>query len=172
MDPLSIIASTIAISQALGFGIKTLQCLGNAPTDFCNMLNELSTLSGLLGQLRTATDSISDSTSPFPADAVDRLELLKVELSQVVNEMKAIETKLVGKVPKPLNKKGEHKISRTDWQLIRGKIARLRGRAKECRENLVACFGLLGFSQQYVLAPSLSLEHPLTNSTAGCNMGD
>lgn len=84
MDPLSIIASTIAITQALGFGIKTLQSLANSNVELCDMLNELSSLQKWLSQLDALDLSAVQSLS---MDAIRRLENVKSSLQLLASDL-------------------------------------------------------------------------------------
>jgi len=146
MDPLSAIASTIAITQALGFGIKKLQSLANSNAEFCDLLNELSSLQGWLGQL-DALDLANVKT--FPASAAARLHDIKTRLEVVVNDLDEIVKRLHGEKNSVATGNGKRvKVSKLSWQRNRSTVLELRDRARQCREDLVACLELLGLSQQ------------------------
>ncbi|KAK3682980.1 hypothetical protein B0T22DRAFT_297853 [Podospora appendiculata] len=84
MDPLSIAASAIAIAQAvqaIGSGVHMLQSIARAPAAFSAMLNELSSLQGVLHQLRNAMEDITDPESHIPADAIERISRLHFDMS-------------------------------------------------------------------------------------------
>ncbi|KAK3391138.1 hypothetical protein B0H63DRAFT_132580 [Podospora didyma] len=150
MDPLSVIASVVAISQALGASIKTLQGFANASLEFCDMLNEISTLQGWLSQLSSALDGIDQSQMQVSAEAVDRLETLRSELNDVFIDLNDLASRLSRSHKLLTMKMGGHtpKISKIEWQLTRGKVVKLRDRAQRCRENLSICLELLELSQQ------------------------
>lgn len=149
MDPLSIIASTLAITQALGIGIKKLRSIANTSTEFLDMLNELSTLQGLLSQLEAAEESLGDSQLPATVltSAANQLETVRIELAQIVKALTAMTSKLLDRAPRPFRESGEGKLSIVQWQRVRGKVLQLRNQARQCRDNLSACLGLLGLSQ-------------------------
>lgn len=162
MDPLSIIASTIAITQALGFGIKTLQSLANSNAEFCDMLEELSSLREWLTQLDVLDLSAVQS---FSLDAIRRLDNVRSNLQLVTCDLDEIisgfhcgqTTSLTATRDKSTIK---IKISKLAWHRNRNTVLRLRERAKQCREELVAGLGLLGLSEQCVASPF----HPTTQS--------
>lgn len=162
MDPLSIIASTIAITQALGFGIKTLQSLANSNVEFCDLLNELSSLQEWLSQLDALDLSAVQSLS---MDAIRRLENVKSSLQVLAGDLDEIirgfhcgQKASVAAMNDKSNIK--IKISKLAWQRNRSTVIRLRERAKQCREELVAGLGLLGLSEQCVASP----VHPMSPS--------
>lgn len=161
MDPLSIIASTIAITQVLGFGIKTLQSLATSNVEFCDMLNELSSLQGWLSQLDALDLSAVQSLS---MDAIRRLENVKSSLQLLASDLDEVTKAFHSGQTTSLTATGtgstKIKISKLVWQRNRSKVTRLRERAKQCREELVAGLGLLGLSEQCVASP----VHPMTPS--------
>lgn len=89
---------------------------------------------------------------PLSADALNQLQAHKLELRNVVADMDELATKLLGLRPRPfLDGKGKcEKMSTVNWQLVRGKVQRLRDRARVCPHGLSACIGLLGRTQQWV----------------------
>ncbi|KAK4208229.1 hypothetical protein QBC37DRAFT_453435 [Rhypophila decipiens] len=148
MDPLSAIASVLAITEAFGVGVKTLKGLADTSSEFSDMLAELSSLQAWLDQLRLTIDNMTVAQVQVPLDVLRRLELARVELSQVVNAMGDIRVKLMGdEKEKKLSKKGVPKVSVITWQRMRGRIQKLKDRAKRCREELSACLDLVGLSQ-------------------------
>jgi len=150
MDPLSVIASALSIGQVLGTGIKTLRSIANTSSEFNDMLDELASLQAWMNQLRDTVDGMAGSRLSVPGDILPRLERVKLELSQIVNATKDIQTRLMGNGgQKQLNKKGEPKVSLINWQRSRGKFVKLKERAKRCREDMSACLDLVGLSQQY-----------------------
>ncbi|KAM7194421.1 Ankyrin repeat-containing domain protein [Naviculisporaceae sp. PSN 640] len=150
MDPLSVVASVIAISQAFGVGVNALKALTNTSSEFSDMLSELSGLQAWLDQLRLATESLATTEFQISGNLLERLELAKVELSQIVNEMGDIRRKLIkhGKDKMDWNRNGEARVSVITWQRMRGRVQKLRDRAKRCRDELSACLNVVGLSQQ------------------------
>lgn len=154
MDPLSIVsavASVVSIAQALGLGIRALRNMANASVEFCDMLNELTTLQGLLSQLHAITDDAAGTKLLGSPVTLDRLRQLELELRGLVREMDEMRAELSASqaLPLPIGRKGgKCAVSRTKWHLARSKVIELRDRTRRCRDNLSACLGLLGFSQQ------------------------
>jgi len=150
MDPVSTIASAIAMSQLLALGVKGLRSLRHTSDEFHDMLDELSNLQGWLGQLGALMESIASdpnhSTAISP-DAVNQLETVKIELDLIVSEMNEITARLLSRGPRPLSKTA--KVSLIDWQFkLRGKVSNLKDRAKKCRESLTTCLALFGLAQR------------------------
>ncbi|KAK0648262.1 ankyrin repeat-containing domain protein [Cercophora newfieldiana] len=149
MDPLSAIASVIAISQALGAGIKALNTLTNAPVEFSDMLSELSSLQACTSQLCSVMGTMSDPRLSLPSEVIGRLQIINFELGQIQGTTRDIEARVLrGKQPISRDRKGAPKLSIINWQKERGKAIKLRDRAKRCRDDLVVCLGLLGVSEQ------------------------
>jgi hypothetical protein len=149
MDPLSAIASVIAVSQALGIGVKALRSLANASAEFGDMLNELSTLQACITQLCSVVKTMTDPQLCLPGEVITRLETIQRELSHIVGATEDIGVRLLrGKHPMTLDKKGDPKVSAISWQRERSTAVKLRDRAKRCREDLSVCLGLLGVTEQ------------------------
>jgi hypothetical protein len=152
MDPLSTIASAIAVSQALGVGVKAFRSLANAPSEFSDMLRELSSLQASTSQLCSVLYTMADPGLSFHSDVANRLEMINFELSQILGAMRDINARLSsGKPPDSigLKRNGTQMVSIINWQRERGKAIKLRDRAKSCREDLSLCINLLGVSEQY-----------------------
>lgn len=151
MEPLSIASSVIAIiqaSKALGVGIKALQKLRGAATEFGELLSELAALQGLLDNFREAMEVVADSPNDLSPSAAAALLRFKDDLETMVTELQALSITLIDNSP-GLNGNGEHKISAVQWHTKHGKQARkLRDRAAVCRGYLSTCVDLLGLAQQ------------------------
>ncbi|KAK1831294.1 hypothetical protein QBC39DRAFT_351566, partial [Podospora conica] len=149
MDPLSIIASTIAITQALGFGIKTLQSIANSNVEFCDMLKELSSLRDWLNQLDTLDLSAVQTLSQ---DAISRLDNVRSSLQLLAGDLdeitKGFHCRTTSLTATENTSNTKTKISKIAWHRNRNTVLRLQERAKQCREELVAGLGLLGLSEQ------------------------
>lgn len=96
MDPLSAIASVLSIAQVLGADIKTLRSIANTSSEFNDMLNELTSLQAWMNQLHATVDGMAGSQLCVPGGILARLELIKIELSQIVKAMKDIQIRLMG----------------------------------------------------------------------------
>jgi len=147
MEPLSAIASVITVAQALGVGVGALRTLSNSSDEFNDMVAELSKLKSCMDQLCSTINKVEDPRLSLPAEVFARLDAMRLELGQILNATREIETRLLGKSA-PARK--EVKVSVINWQRERRKAIKLRDRAKRCREDLTVCLGLLGVSEQYV----------------------
>ncbi|KAK1753735.1 hypothetical protein QBC47DRAFT_387034 [Echria macrotheca] len=150
MDPLSAIASIIAVSQALGAGIQVLVAIANASADFTDMLNELHMLQSCMRQFCSVISEAADPRLSLPPEVMMRLETKKYELSQIVGAIDDIGARLSrGGRSTPSERGGEQKVSVISWQRERGKLLKLRNRAKHCREDMTIFLSLLGISEQF-----------------------
>ena len=162
MDPLSVVASIIAVSQALGMGIQLLAGIANAPAEFAEMLSELSTLQACMRQVCSVASAAADPDLSLPAEVLVRLETKKYELGQIAGAIDDIGARLLvsrdyngnrassASASASLTKRGGggQKVSVIDWQRQRGRFVKLRDRARRCREDLAVCLGLLGVLEQ------------------------
>ncbi len=151
MEPLSAIASVIAIAQALDMGIRGLKTLSNASGELSDMLSELSSLRACLDQLSSAVNTITEPHLSLPGEVITRLGNIRSDLIQVVCATEDIEARLSRRgssVMSGMNKRGETTVSAIAWTRERGKAIKLRDRAKRCREDLSVCLALLGVSEQ------------------------
>jgi len=148
MEPLSAIASVIAVAQALGVGVGALRTLSNSSDEFNDMLAELSKLKSCMDQLCSTINTVEDPRLSLPAEVFARLDAMRLELGQILNAIREIETRLLGK--SRVSSAKDVKVSVINWQRERRRAIKLRDRAKCCREDLTVCLGLLGVSEQYV----------------------
>ncbi|WDK17406.1 hypothetical protein CGRA01v4_08689 [Colletotrichum graminicola] len=96
MDPLSISASVIALVQsslAVGKGVKLLASLRHAPAEFCDLVNELTTLQAVIEQVKNPLEELeseraSDRTLP-DLDTSATL-VLKRDLEIIAEELGAL----------------------------------------------------------------------------------
>ncbi|KAK5652344.1 hypothetical protein OQA88_10536 [Cercophora sp. LCS_1] len=153
MDPITVlgaIASVVSVSNALGFGIKTLRSLANASEEFRDMLNELSNLQTLVEHLRATADNMADPRLAVPNDFVCQIRTIESELNEIVGSLLEIQVKLQRNRKQALVKGAkEPGVSAISWQRVRGKVRMIRDRGKRCQDSLNICLGLLGIFQQY-----------------------
>jgi hypothetical protein len=156
MDPLSAIASVIAISQALGISIRALRSLANVSAEFSDLVHELSTLQASMVQLSALVNMMADPHLCLPGELISRIGIIHCELSQIVDAIEDVTARLLRTSTNSaghnhhvsLNKKREPNVSAISWYQERSKVTKLRDRAKRCREELSVCLGLLGFAEQ------------------------
>lgn len=150
MEPVGAIASVIAISQALGFGINKLRSLANASKEFREMLDELSALLTLVQHLHATVDEMADPQLMATADFISWLQLIEFELGQIVSDLQEVERKMkIGRQEKQQMKGNEPTVAALRWQRVRRRVSFIRDHARRCKEGLSMCLGLLGISQQY-----------------------
>ena len=153
MDGLSVAASIIALVQAagaIGKGIKFLHGLKNIPNEFCDAINQLTTLQAVLGQVESALKEYDDENSrtPMPDMNLTGIRMIKKELHELVESLDSLCSRLqtTGKM-----KDGKLQISRTMWLRQKSIFEAIRDRALNARENLTFHFGALASTQALVL---------------------
>ncbi|KAK3651328.1 hypothetical protein LTR56_005785 [Elasticomyces elasticus] len=146
MDPLSVAASLIAITQAVSTsGIllgKVLQ-LRQASSEYQALFNEVEALRGLLLIIKTALMRIQGS-SLYDEIREPMQILLSAVQSAVVDLHGMIEYEL--RASEEPNKHGLPQLSKMAWLKSGGKLKTLRERIRDSRGNLVAGISALNLS--------------------------
>lgn len=149
MDPLSVTASAIALVQ-FGSGIaktvKILQGFTNARVEFRDFLNELNTLQAVVHNIKTCLEDISQQKSRLTVAESTTLQSIIAELEGTTKELDDLSQKLLSGSKGP-GENGIHRISKIQWQRLKGDIAKLRDKTRHARENLQLCFSALNVSQ-------------------------
>lgn len=159
MDPLSIAASVIALSQAaggVGKALKFFYSLSKIPDDFCNVVNELATLQAVLEQVRNALEDYNHGEPGVPVFDLSTMEALKNDLKQAVGELDSLCSRLQA-TGKGSSKDGKQQVSKRMWLRERRSIISIRSRANEARDRLTMCFGALIFTHTLVSPHFVSL---------------
>ncbi|KAI0438160.1 ankyrin [Xylaria telfairii] len=177
MDPLSVTASVIALVQAavgISKGVRFLRSFGQIPFEFGKLLNELSTLHAVIGQVETALRDWEDlrpttsNATRFKSVDARKVLPLKDELVQVISELDNLCDRL--KVPKKQGEKSgcdePKSVSKLRWQKEKGNIVRLRNKARRSRELLTLSFSAFGSSQaQQHTKVTLDIQEMLCTAT-------
>ncbi|KAI0118337.1 ankyrin [Nemania sp. FL0031] len=177
MDPLSATASIIALVQAavaVSKGVRFLRSFGQIPSEFTDLLNELSTLHAVIEQVEVALrewETLRPTTSYSASlQSVDSSKVLSLKdnLAQVVEELDALCHRL--EAPRKRGKKQGHDerpaVSKLRWQKERSNIARLRYKAQSSRELLSLCFSAFSSSQaQQHVKVTLDMQQMLFTAT-------
>lgn len=152
MDPLSIAASVIALTQAsgaIGKSLAFLHSLCHIPDDFCNLVNEVSTLQAVLEQVKDALKQCDHGEPKMPsilALELNTMKALKDDLNEAVGGLDALCSRLDA-TSKSLDEAGRTRISKRMWLREKSNIAKIRTRTNTAREHLTLCFGALISSQ-------------------------
>lgn len=128
MDPLSITVSAIALGgfvTTVGKGIKALRSLGDAPDEFCALLNELKMLQMVASKVRDLSISV-------PATDLDTF---RDDLAQTVGRLESLVSRFE-KSSKGLDRHGQHRIPPIRWRRERTNIERLRDQARRTRDYI------------------------------------
>jgi hypothetical protein len=149
MDPLSIVAGAIALAQAAAGIAKVAQVLrgfSKARVEFCDLLNEIATLQGILNDIENALVDMSRQGNkyiPLPVNPEPTsMRLVLQDLSRTTSELDRLAERLV-QGSKGRDGARLHRISRLQWQREKLDVVRLREKARHTRESLTLCFGAL-----------------------------
>jgi len=149
MDPLSIAAGAIAITQAasmVALGIRTLRSLANGPTEFAELLEDLTSLEGVLELTRASIEALQTLGSQLPARSVAALQTLHRELRHCTDKIEQLAQRLLAG-SKGVDKKGQPRVSRTRWLREKDTVADLRARVQRLHLGLSTCFAAVNTAQ-------------------------
>ena len=141
MDPLSIVASCIAVLGAGGTAIRGLQKLSdlrNVPAVLMAVMNEIADLTFLVQEIKTIfqayQDTLHASNVSFSTEVItqlfDRAQAVLLDLDQVINYQILVKIKR--------NSQGEGKIiiNRSAWLRKERHVCRLQERLRTVRLDL------------------------------------
>lgn len=148
MDPLSVAASIIAVTQAavsVGKGLNYLRSLRDVPIEFLDLTNELTTLQAVLQQsLFILNDLDSDKeklkTLSHPTVDLTSLQTCYDDLNSIVSKLTALCNSL--KLPLSAKEEGHgethqsQRISKLRWIRERDNVAKLRCQSRRISNYL------------------------------------
>ena len=133
MDPLSVIASFIAVLQALtaaGKGVNKILDLRKAPVELQALFNEVQALRALLTDLQNAAHEV-------PAGSKESLlSLLEPVRNAVLDLDKLVQYQLTHAYE--LDQQGHPRVSKAGWLKASPRIEQIRQRIRDARGNLEA----------------------------------
>ncbi|KAI0173607.1 hypothetical protein GGR52DRAFT_394903 [Hypoxylon sp. FL1284] len=137
MDPISAIASFIAIGQALAAAPKIIDALSSVikvRQEVLDLLNEIEILHGLGRHIREAVANFpsDDTTGSFSTPKSRLIKSVEDDLVSTVAQLQ----ELAQKCRRETKDVDQLKVNRLRWFLKRGKIADLSKRVKRNREHL------------------------------------
>ncbi|KAF4778957.1 hypothetical protein HER10_EVM0012942 [Colletotrichum scovillei] len=150
MDPLSTAASIIALIQAsvaVGKGVKILLSLRHAPADFCELVDELTALQGVIEQVKSPLQELEKGDIALPALDVVPTLALRQDLESIQEELLALCHRLTGTTSGD-EMSGQLRVSMSRWIRERSNVAKLRCKASKTKTSLILCFGALTSSQR------------------------
>lgn len=149
MDPLSVAASTIAIGQAasaIAVGVRALKSLANGPTEFRELLTDISAFEVVLEVTRASIEAMQTLGPQMPAQSFAGLQALQRELAQCTEDIDRF-TKRMTFASDGLDKKGQYRIPRLRWLREKDDIAKLRRRVQHLHLGLSTCLAAVGATQ-------------------------
>ncbi|KAI8652285.1 hypothetical protein NCS57_01291800 [Fusarium keratoplasticum] len=146
---MEVAAAAIAFAQGIGMittGIRTLHSILQAPVEFMDLLNHLSTLNGRAELLRRSLDSLADVHSDVPDVDIDTIRNLQVQFEEISNQLNDAATNFIAK-SKGLDSQGRHRIPRITWQRQQSNLMGLRQRVKQLSSEMTDCLATINTSQ-------------------------
>ena len=135
-DPLSITASIIAVVGAAEGVTKTLtkiKNIRNAPEELLALINEVSDLQIVLGDIQSYTQTMT--ISPPIQDAFQHLSVL---IDRARNKLLQLDELIQYRLTKPESAVGRIKVSRREWATARTTIDNFRQSLRDIKLNIIA----------------------------------
>jgi hypothetical protein len=155
MDPLSVTASVIAITQAvfsIGQGIQAFRSLNNASTELLSLLQDLISLQAVLQLLKAHISSQPSLSVRIPIDYPLAIQSLYLDLSKTTAELNDLAERLLAS-SKGINKKGLYHVSRISYLKEKSNIERLRDRSQVLQNNASSCLAAFNTLHGWVVYP-------------------
>ncbi|WAO95429.1 Hypothetical protein NCS54_01305100 [Fusarium falciforme] len=146
---MEVAAAAIAFAQGIGMittGIRTLHSIRQAPVEFMDLLNHLSTLNGRAELLRRSLDSLAGVHSDVPDVDIDTIRNLQVQFEEISSQLNDTATNFIAK-SKGLDSQGRHRIPRIMWQRQQSNLMGLRQRVKQLSSEMTDCLAAINTSQ-------------------------
>ena len=146
---MEVAAAAIAFAQGIGMiatGIRTLHSIRQAPVEFMDLLNHLSTLNGRAELLRRSLDSLAGAHSDVPDVDIATIRNLQVQFEEISNQLNEAATNFIAK-SKGVDGQGRHRIPRIMWQRQQSNLMGLRQRVKQLSNEMTDCLAAINTSQ-------------------------
>ncbi|RSL42857.1 hypothetical protein CEP54_015332 [Fusarium duplospermum] len=146
---MEVAAAAIAFTQGIGMiatGIRTLHSIRQAPTEFMDLLNHLSTLNGRTELLRRALGSLGAVHSNVPEVDLDTINNLKLQFEGISSQFNEIARNFISK-SKGQDDQGRYRIPRIMWQREQSNLMRLRERVRQLSSEMTDCLAAINTSQ-------------------------
>ena len=132
-DPLSITASIIAVigaAEGVGKALAKIKDIRNAPEDVLALINEVSDLRVILGDVEKSTRAAG--TTPLPHEQLAHMSTL---IDRAKDRLLEIDQLIHYQLVKPDT--SDIKVSRREWAIARPTIKRFRESLRDVRLNLL-----------------------------------
>ncbi|RSL51247.1 hypothetical protein CEP53_008519 [Fusarium sp. AF-6] len=151
------IAFTQGISM-IATSVRTLHSIRQAPIEFTDLLNQLSTLNGRAELLRRSLDSLAGvAHSNVPDVDIDNIRNLQVQFEEISSNLNDTATKFIAK-SKGLDDQGRHRIPRVLWQREQSNLMRLWERVKQLSSDMTDCLAAINAASQGMRQTGLVLN--------------
>ena len=137
-DPLSIVASVIAVVGAIEGVSKTLakiRTLRNAPSELQALVNEVSDLRIIVGDVENYT-SRNTNQLQAPHDQLKNMSILVARAKDCILELDMLIHSRLLRPGAQERKEKAIKVSRREWAQARGTIERFRQTLRDIRLNI------------------------------------
>jgi hypothetical protein len=138
MDPLSVAASSIAISQAVTGGLNILQTLHQAPAEIHSLMNDISDLRVVIQEIHKTLSHFADSNDASVNSFQGLRELFDRANSKLVELNQIVRLKLI-----PGNESGERRpsLTRIRWLREKPRVRKIQKELTELKLSIGTLFG-------------------------------
>ena len=137
MDPLSVIASTIAIAGAVSTGLEAVRNLHHASGEVLSLMNEVSEITIVLGDIEHAI--LEHRQNPqLSQRAIDNMGKILVRAKSNLQELNTV---VHYRLIRSVKSSGEANIARLAWLRQRPKVQRLQTELRQTRISLASLWG-------------------------------
>jgi hypothetical protein len=155
MDPLSIIASTIAIAGAVSTSLDQIKAFYDAGNELHALMNEVSELRIVLSEVESAIIE-RQSRKTLPQRSVDNICLL---INGAKDKLQQLDTMIKGRLTKAHSSSGDGQVARLAWLRQKSKAKRLQEELKEFRLSLSSVWGAANlYVYRVCLSPAILLH--------------
>jgi hypothetical protein len=137
MDPLSVIASSIAVAGAVSAGLETVRTLHNAGSELHSLINEVSDITVLLGEVERAILERRHHQQ-LPQWTVDNISKILIGAK---NKLHDLDTVVNHRLIRSITPSGEANVARLAWLRQRPKVQRLQMELRQTRLSLASLWG-------------------------------
>lgn len=151
-------AAAIAFAQAIGMintGVKALHSIRQAPVEFMDLLNQLSTLNGRAELLRRSLNSLAGGNSDVPDVDINTIRNLQEQFEEISRQLNNAAANFIAGSKGRVDAQGRYRIPRIIWLRQQSNLAGLRQRVKQLSSEITECLAAINTSQGWVLVLTL-----------------
>lgn len=137
MDPLSVIASSIAIAGAVSAGLEAVRTIHNAGGELHSLMNEVSEITILLGEVERAILE-RRRHQQLPQWTINNISKILLGAKSQLHELDAV---VNHRLIRSVTPSGEANVARLAWLRQKSKVQRLQMGLRQTRLSLASLWG-------------------------------